>query len=384
MTRTTLRRKTYAALSGGEAHRGAPWLTLLITFSVIFTAAITVLQSMPSWPPAMAAAALAVLQLCGSVFIAEYFLRIWTATESDRFSRTFPIFGKRGAYLLSFHGVIDLLACVPVVDLMAGIPATGWVSLFGVVCLFKLARYVTGLELVGAVIRNERQTLMASVLTLGLLLIVLSTCMFLIEHEAQPERFKSIAHTMWWGIVTLTTVGYGDMVPITQLGRILGGMTMLIGIGMLAVPTGIIANGFANERQRRELLQTWKIVSRLPLFRGLDASWIAEISALLRTLVIPAHVIVITKGEFSTTLFFIVDGEVEVDLLPAPRRMKGGEFFGETGLLQNKPRSATVTTVKPTRFLVLGLAEYQNLMSRAPELRKKLEEVAAQRTFESR
>lgn len=384
MTRTALRRKTNAALSGGDAHRGAFWPAVLITFSVMFTSAITVLQSMPELRPAMAAPALVVLKLCGTVFIAEFFLRIWTATESERFSRTFPILGKRGAYLLSFHGVVDLLACVPTVVLLTGSPATGWVSVFSVISLFKLARYVTGLELVGAVIRNERQTLMASVLTLGLLLIVISTCLFLIEHEAQPERFKSIPHTMWWGIVTLTTVGYGDMVPVTQLGRILGGMTMLIGIGMLAVPTGIIANGFASERQRRELLQTWKIVSRLPLFHGLDASWIAEISALLRTLVIPAHVIVITKGEFSTSLFFIVDGEVEVDLQPAPRRMKSGDFFGEGGLLHNKPRSATVTTVKPTRLLVLGLVEYKNLMSRAPELRKKLEEVASGRTLESR
>jgi len=243
---------------------------------------------------------------------------------------------------------------------------------------------VTGLEIVGAVIRNERETLMASVLTLGLLLIVLSTCLFLIEHDAQPERFQSIPHTMWWGIVTLTTVGYGDMAPVTPLGRILGGLTMLIGIGMLAMPTGIIATGFANERQRRELLRTWKIVSQLPLFQGLDASWIAEISALLRTLVIPAHVVVITKGDSSTSLFFIADGEVEVDLHPEPRRMKTGEFFGEAGLLQNKPRSATVTTVKPTRFLVLGLAEYQSMMSRAPELRRKIEEVAALRTFHSR
>lgn len=384
MTRTVFRRKTYVALSGGETHRGALWLALLVTVSVIFTTAITVLQSMPEWRPAITSTGLVILPLCGTVFIVEFILRIWTATEDNRFSRTFPIFGKRGAYLLSFQGVIDLLACVPAVDLLAGLPATGWISVFGVISLFKLARYVKGLELVGAVIRNERQTLMASVLTLGLLLIVLSTCLFLIEHEAQPERFRSIPHTMWWGIVTLTTVGYGDMVPVTQLGRVLGGMTMLIGIGMLAVPTGIIANGFASERQRRELLETWKIVSRLPLFRGLDASWIAEISALLRTVVIPAHVIVITKGEFSTSLFFIIDGEVEVDLLPAPRRMKGGEFFGETGLLHNQPRSATVTTVKPTRFLVLGLAEYQNLMSRAPELRKRLEEVAAQRSFESR
>ena len=75
---------------------------------------------------------------------------------------------------------------------------------------------------------------------------------------------------------------------------------------------------------------------------------------------------------------------MEIDLFPTPRRLKSGDFFGEAGLLQNKPRSATVTTIKPTRFLVLGLAEYQSLVSRAPDLRKKLEETASQRTLESR
>jgi len=384
MTRTALRHKTYAALCGGDAHHGATWVALLITFSVVFTTAITVLQSLPELRQPIAMAASVLLPLCGGVFMVEFLLRIWTATDSDRFDRTFPLWGQRGAYLVSFHGIIDLLACIPLIDLLAGVPATGWISVFGVISLFKLARYVTGLEIVGAVIRNERQALMASVLTLGLLLIVLSICLFLIEQDAQPERFQSIPHTMWWGIVTLTTVGYGDMAPVTPIGRILGGITMLIGIGMLAMPTGIIATGFANERQRRELLETWKIVSRLPLFQGLDASWIAEISGLLRTVVIPAHVIVITKGEFSSSLFFIVDGEVEVDLHPELRRMKSGDFFGEAGLLQNKPRSATVTTVKTTRFLVLGLAEYQSLMARAPELRKKLEKVASQRTYRSR
>lgn len=380
----SVRKSIHTLLSGGEEHRGAGWLATLITLNVICATAITVLQSVPELYAVFASMGSHILWVCGGVFLLEFVLRVWTATESHLFGRTFPVFGKRGAYLVSFHGSVDLLVCVPLACMLLGLPPTGWISIFGVISLFKLSRYVTALELVGAVIRNERQTLLASVLTLGLLLVVLSTCLFLIEHAAQPELFKSIPHTMWWGIVTLTTVGYGDMAPVTLLGRILAGMTMLIGIGMLAMPTGIIATGFANERQRREQLQTWKAVSRLPLFQDLDASWIAEISGLLRTLVIPAHVIVITKGEMSASLFFIVDGEVEVDLHPTPRRMKSGEFFGEAGLLLNKPRSATVTTVKPTRFLVLGLAEYQSLISRAPDLKKKLEDAASQRTRESR
>lgn len=383
MAASTLRQRTYALLPVGEEHRGAVWMAVLIIGNVIVATATTLLQSVPELRPFMAATT-SMQIFCGAIFFAEFCLRLWTATESDRLWRAFPIFGKRGDYLVGFHGVIDLLVCIPMVFILAGFAPTGWLSLLGVISLFKLSRYVTSLELVGAVIQNERHTLMASVLTLGLLLVVLSTCLFLVENDAQPELFKSIPHTMWWGIVTLTTVGYGDLVPVTLPGRVLGGMTMLIGIGMLAMPTGIIATGFANERKRRELLQTWKVVSSLPLFKGLDANWLAEIAGLLRTLMVPAHIVVITKGESSTSLFFIVDGEVEIDLFPTPRRITSGEFFGEAGLLQNKPRSATVTTVKPTRFLVLGLAEYQNLISRAPDLRKKLEETAAQRTRESR
>lgn len=384
MAASTLRQKIYAAMPVGEEHRGSSWMAALIIGNVVLATAATLAQSVPELRPLIATNTSIVVLLCGGIFLAEFLLRIWTAPECDRLWRTFPVLGKCGAYLVSFHGVIDLLACVPLVFVLAGFAPTGWLSLFGVIPLFKLSRYVTSLELVGAAIHNERHTLMALVLTLGLLLIVLSTCLFLIENDAQPAQFKSIPHTMWWGIVTLTTVGYGDMSPVTLAGRILGGMTMLIGIGMLAIPTGVIAIGFGNERRRRELLQNWKIVSGLPLFKGLDANWISEISGLLRTLMVPGHVIVITKGEFSTSLFFIVDGEVEIDLFPTPRRLKSGDFFGEAGLLQNKPRSATVTTVRPTRFLVLGLAEYQSLINRAPDLRQKLEETAAQRTRESR
>jgi voltage-gated potassium channel len=384
MTGSTLRQQVHIALSGGNGQPRARWLSVLITFSVFLATAITILHSVPELRPLVSMAESIITPASGVVFTAEFLLRIWVATESELLGQTFPIFGKRGAYVASFHGVIDGLACLPLIYVLAGFAPTAWITVFGVIPLFKLSRYVKALELVGAVIRNERQTLMASVLTLGLLLIVLSTCLFLIENKAQPDLFRSIPHTMWWGIVTLTTVGYGDMAPVTLLGRTLGGMTMLIGIGMLAMPTGIIASGFANERQRRELLETWEIVSSLPLFHGLDASRIADISGLLRTQIIPAHVIVITKGEFSSSLFFIVDGEVEVDVAPAPVRLKGGDFFGETGLMQNKPRSATVTTVRTTRFLVLGLAELRNLLALAPDLWDKFEGVASQRTFESR
>jgi voltage-gated potassium channel len=384
MKDSTVRQQVHVALAGGDGQPRSRWLSGLIAVCVVLATGVTVLHSVPDLRPIFSVAESIIIPLCGIIFLAEFLLRVWVATESEQFGQTFPLFGKRGAYVVSFYGIIDFLAFLPLLYGLAGTPETRLLSVFGVISLFKLSRYVKALELVGAVIHNERQALMASVLTLGLLLIVLSTCLFLVENNAQPDLFKSIPHTMWWGIVTLTTVGYGDMAPITLAGRIMGGMTMLIGIGMLAVPTGIITSGFASERQRRELLETWKTVSRLPLFHGLDASRIADISGLLRTQIIPAHVIVITKGEFSSSLFFIADGEVEVDVAPVPVRLNSGDFFGEAGLMQNKPRSATVTTVRTTRFLVLGLAEFRSLLALAPDLREKLEGVASQRIFESR
>jgi voltage-gated potassium channel len=110
--------------------------------------------------------------------------------------------------------------------------------------MFKVARYMTALTMYKRVVSDRREQLVLSIIFLLFILVIISTIMFYVEREAQPEKFSSIPATMWWGIATLTTVGYGDMVPITALGRVLGGMFAITGVGLLALPAGILSSGF--------------------------------------------------------------------------------------------------------------------------------------------
>lgn len=119
-----------------------------------------------------------------------------------------------------------------------------------------------------AVIATQRRALTAALLIMGTALMFTSSILYLCEHEAQPDTFGSIPEAMWWSIATLTTVGYGDAIPITVMGRIFGALTMVMGIGMLALPTGVIATGFANEIKKHDFVISWLWSRRWVNFSG--------------------------------------------------------------------------------------------------------------------
>ena len=163
--------------------------------------------------------------------------------------------------------------------------------------LLKLARYTPALPLFAAVIRNESRALLATLLVVVVLLVLEASIMYVLEREAQPKIFASIPHAMWWAIVTIATVGYGDMFPITPVGKVFGGVVMVIGIAVFAVPAGILATGFASEIRKRDFVVTWQTVANVPLFAGLDAARIAEIARLLKRQVVPAQFAVVRRGD---------------------------------------------------------------------------------------
>jgi len=316
-----------------------------------------------------------VVLICSCLFGLEFGLRLWAAPEIDENGQVDHEPGQRSTYLLSFIGVVDLLCWTPVI-LLPAIGTGDWLAVLQMIPLFKLGRYIPGLELVGTVLRNESRLLLATLSSLTVLVPVMSTLVYVCEHDAQPEVFRSIPHALWWGIVTMTTSGYGDMVPVTLPGRALAGLAMLVGIAMLAMPVGIIANGFANEVRRRELLANYRLVSSLPLFRDLDAHCIADIASLLRPQVMPARSAVLTRGEIASSMYFIIEGEVEVQVAAEPVLLGPGEFFGEGALIENRPRKATIRTRKTCRFLVLELTDFHALTERQPEILKRIRTVS--------
>ena len=185
-----------------------------------------------------------------AVFTLEYLLRLWTCTLDPRFEGS-----ARGRlrFVLSPMAIIDLLAIVPAYlpgDSFLDLRYARVVRLVRLLRALKLARYSRSVQTLSNVFRERRADLVLTTVLLLVLLVVSASTMYFAEHAAQPGTFSSIPAAMWWAVVTLTTVGYGDVYPITPLGKILGAIIALLGIGLFALPAGILASGFADELQR--------------------------------------------------------------------------------------------------------------------------------------
>ncbi len=186
-----------------------------------------------------------------TVFTLEYILRIWTATLNPDFAARIK---GRLKYAFTPLALVDLLAILPFFLPFVGVDLRllRVLRIFRIFRLFKIARYVSALAIINRVVNQKKEELAISLLFTLFLLLITSTLMYYIENEAQPENFSSIPETMWWGIATLTTVGYGDLYPITPFGQFMGGVIAVIGIGLFALPTGILASGFSEELSNRK------------------------------------------------------------------------------------------------------------------------------------
>lgn len=183
-------------------------------------------------------------------FTVEYLLRMWSITCDPKYRK---LFSGRVSFGFTAMQLIDLFAILPFylsfwhVDLRI----IRLLRVFKLLRIFHIARYISALNLVVKVVRRKMDQLILVVVMLFFLLLIASSAMYYSEHAAQPEAFSSIPESMWWSIITLTTVGYGDIYPITIGGRIIGGLIAIIGIGFFALPAGILASGFSEELNAR-------------------------------------------------------------------------------------------------------------------------------------
>jgi voltage-gated potassium channel len=191
-------------------------------------------------------------QVATVVFIVEYVLRIWTAPErvNGRFRR--PVWG-RIHYACRPFALIDLIAILPPILGGVGVDDLRVLRLLRLLRMLKLSRHSPAFSLLWAVFREEARSIGAVLFIFVITLVLSASVMFMLENEAQPEVFSSIPAAMWWSIVTLTTVGYGDMVPVTAAGKVFGGVVSIIGIASLALFSGILTVSFMDQlRLRRE------------------------------------------------------------------------------------------------------------------------------------
>ncbi len=187
------------------------------------------------------------------VFTIEYLLRLWVAPEGRP---DLPPGRARWRGIRSPMAIIDLIAILPSLLAMFVPFDLRILRVLRVLRVFKLTRYSSAMTILLDVLKEEASSLFAAIFILLILLILTSAGAYIVEHQAQPENFGSIPAAMWWAMVTLTTVGYGDVTPVTPLGRVFGGLVTLIGVGMAALPAGILASGLNEQlHNRRDTLR---------------------------------------------------------------------------------------------------------------------------------
>jgi voltage-gated potassium channel len=183
------------------------------------------------------------------VFTVEYLARVWSSPDNDNAGEGSD-WKIRLRYLFTPMAIIDLLAILPFYLVFFVSVDLRFLRVVRLIRVFKLTRYSSAMRVLLAVLREEASSFAAAAFVLGVLLVLASSGIYLIEQEVQPEAFGSIPAAMWWAMATLTTVGYGDVTPITPLGKFFGGCITIIGMGMVALPAGILASGFSENIHR--------------------------------------------------------------------------------------------------------------------------------------
>ena len=313
------------------------------------------------------------------VFSIEYVLRLWSAVDIPMLSRL-PHWRARLRFALRPIMIIDLLAVLPwylqqffSMDLRV-------LRVLRLFRLLKLVRYSPALQTLGRVIADEYRALLGALLVILVLLLFASTAIYFLERDAQPDKFGSVPAAAWWALATLTTVGYGDVVPITPLGKLLGGIVMLLGVGMIALPVAIIATGFSQESARHQFVVTWSMVARVPLFAPMDESEIAEIAKLLYTRTYLPGVPIVRTGDAGEGMFLIAGGEAVVEVSPSNQVvLKDGDFFGEMALLERRRHQHDVVAKTRCRVYVLDAQSLSRLAGRHPEILRRIRDVAEAR-----
>jgi voltage-gated potassium channel len=343
----------YVAVAAGVAAM------LLLTVNPAYAAA-------PRWIDAA-------LWACLAFFVFEWAVRLRHAIRT-----------KRGfAYVLSARGLVDAVGALAIpLALVAGVdPKTAW--LLGAFWMIKVMPGIPGLRQLRRVLVLESGPLLSVLVIFLMVLFVASVAVYFLERDVQPATFGSVPAALWWAVATLTTTGYGDVVPITLLGRLVAAFVMICGLGVFGLWTGILATGFAAETRRDNFLKTWESVSKVPFFAALGPSAIADVTHLLRTMDLPARTMIIRKGQAGDCMYFIAAGEVEVDLPGKKVRLGEGAFFGEMALLGKNLRSANITTTCVSRLLVLDLVDFRMLMARHPDLAETIDAEAKRRALEN-
>ena len=372
---------------GGDAHPAGRVVNIFLVTLIIANGVAFAAETVPSLyarfgPDFEAFNAFSVM-----VFTVEYALRLWSSVEIPLL-HGLPHWRARLKFVMRPMMIIDLLAFLPwylYLFVPLDLRALRVLRLFRLFRLLKLLRYSPALRTLQRVLANEYRALLGALLVMMMLLLFASSIVYFLERDARPDKFGSIPAAAWWGLSTLTTVGYGDIVPITPLGKVFGGVVMLFGLGMFALPIAILSAGFSQESARHEFVVTWSMVARVPLFNTLDAVEVAEVTKLLYTRLFQPGATIVPAGDPGGAMYFIGSGEATVCVVPGhPIKLNEGDFFGEMALLEHRRHKHAVIADTLCRVYVLDGEGLARLSLRHPEISAHIKDIAAKRERENK
>jgi voltage-gated potassium channel len=305
------------------------------------------------------------------IFAIEYVVRLWVSVEHPR-ARGAPAWQARLRYAVTPAALVDFAAILPFLVEAFTDAHLRVIVLVRLLRLFKLARYSTGFQSLFEAVRRERQALIASFLILVSVILVSASLAYMAEREAQPDTFGSIPQAIWWAMETLTTVGYGDVIPKTALGRIVGGLTMISGILMIALPVAIIGSSFAEVVRQRSFVITFGMVARIPLFADIESKALGDILPHLRAMTIEAGTVIVEPETGDASLYIIADGIVEVDFSHGRRRYVANEAFGAAPDPDSPVGHYSAMALTRVKLLALDRTELHHLVTRYPELAERM------------
>ena len=265
-------------------------------------------------------------------FTIDYILRIWTAKYLYNMGNGLKAYLK---YQCSFTGIIDFLSVVPYwlpMFFPSGIATFRVLRVVRIFRLFRINAYYDSLNIITEVLRNTKQQLISSVFIIVVLMIASSLCMYSVEHEAQPEIFENAFSGIWWSASTLLTVGYGDIYPITTLGKFLGIVITFLGVGMVAIPTGIISAGFVDHYSRIKRMIDYAQIENFNFIKiNLDKkdSWVGK---QIKDIGLPKNIIVAAIHRNGK----IVAPKGDVDLKVGDQLVLGADSFIDDKSLELK------------------------------------------------
>lgn len=250
MNKKSLRKRIWEILEKGSSNDKVSFYTdiFLITL-IIFNIIAVLLETVDSIYSKYALKFLIFERFSTAVFLIEYILRIWVCVE-EKIKNNKLI--TRLKYASTWPAIIDLLAVLSGLLPMIFEVDLRILRALRMLRLLKFSRYFKVMNLLLGVLKEEKQSFLAAMFLLTIAMLIASTGIYIFEKDAQPDKFSSIPEAMWWAIATLTTIGYGDVTPVTGMGKFFGAIIAIIGIGVVALPSGILASGFTDQLKRRQ------------------------------------------------------------------------------------------------------------------------------------